>query len=376
MGKFKVGKSFIVDYIRDDTKTLADSLLNTIGINVWYDEEYAIFDTEGLMQPVGENNVYFVKQFLTSFMLKSADTLVYVSDQMDVIDLDFYKFFKAYFIGGSIKEMFHIHNCKTLDPEKLKRYSLRIKDLLSLDKQYVDKECKNKPVQHLFLPKIEVNTLGSWFNNLVNGKKKIDFLGSSILRRENTTTFSYLQSVNEGLLSLGSPALNSFNSKTLEISHNGFRPVDVKMIPINFKWCKMTQQDTKVYLYLETNRILSLDYSILGELAIKMKVLGNSFKTLDIVTTLSVPISIINHKQVPWKCFETGHGYSVVEFEYAANRNDPEFDTCLHDNAIIANECNVVGERVALLSVVINTINIMIDLAKPFIELFNDLREL
>jgi hypothetical protein len=135
IGKSNVGKTFIVDYVKqqqNDTKT-SDALQKTIGLKVWYNDLHAIVDSQGMLRPIANNDVFFIRSFIISLMKRTADAVVLVTDQMDQHDLQFYSYLRLLYWSSKIDSMYHIHNCKTLNQGQLDIYTDGIVKSLNLN---------------------------------------------------------------------------------------------------------------------------------------------------------------------------------------------------------------------------------------------------
>jgi hypothetical protein len=244
LGKFKVGKTFLVDHMKGEGHN-SNAIINTIGLKAWYDDDYVVIDTEGIFQPIGANNVFFVKEFLTALMARTADSLVFVSDQMDVVDMELYKFYRGIFWYSLIDSMYYIHNCKSLLPDQLKTYQGRITNLLKLNKRSVDETQKGKPVQHLFIPKLdEINSLGAIISSFFGRKVELNFLGSSVNQNNVFNTYSFVDAISDALVAIGSQPLEKFESEPTTLYSNGFNEQDLPVLPSSFRWCTLPQQKT------------------------------------------------------------------------------------------------------------------------------------
>jgi hypothetical protein len=316
MGKFKVGKSFIADWIRNDKTKTSDALASTIGLNVWYDDEYVLIDTEGMMQPLGQNNIYFLKEFLVSLMTRAADTLVTVTDQMDVVDVELYERLRAIYWNTNIANMYHIHNCKSLIQSNLDVYQGKIQETLKLDTRYRDSRFQLKSVDHLFLPNLKdcegTLCVSDYFQKLFVGRRKIDILGDSKHVRQDLTVSMYLAAVDDALLALGLADLGTLlnNRATAQLE----TPVKSPLLSANWNWCKDPWDSRNYYLFVQTPKLNSA--SVLAgdkEVQVSIRQLTGTFKKQDVDLKISSPIPLVGDAEL--QCAKTDSGYAVIRFK-------------------------------------------------------------
>lgn len=329
MGKFKVGKSFIIDYIRNDGEVTANALENTIGLNVWVGDRIALFDTEGLMQPVGDNNVYFLKEFLINFMRRTADNFVFVTDQVDVTDLAFYDLFKQIYWNSKMFEMYHIHNCKSLTEASLQQYQERITELKKLSSNNLDEEFEDKVIQHLFLPKLSDSGVHKFLESLFGQSYKIDFIGNRNLRRKKLSLVSYMDAVDDSLLVLGSHPLEKYIELTSDINkvRQSFLPIASELFPNKVKWCRVKNSNDEVMLYIETTKLISVSPEA-SDIAVRIETLNGDFQVTESTLRFPSPVPIIQNSIHGWTCSSTDKGYSVIRFKYVYDSNAAKLREC------------------------------------------------
>jgi hypothetical protein len=320
MGKFKVGKSFLTDYIRNDAISTNDPLQSTIGLNVWYDDYYAIIDTEGMMQPIGENNIYFLKEFLMSLMTRAADTLVTMTDQMDIIDMEFYNRFRSIYWNTNIASMYHIHNCKSLSESKLTVYQTKIQKELGLNERNRDNMFRLKQVEHLFLPNLKDSSILDWFKRMVGARRAVDILGREDHVRQDLDISMYLSAVDDSLLALGLSDLNTMLTNT-EKKQVVF-PLKSALFPPNSLWCKEAATSHTYYLFIQTTKLNSVSV-LKGDKEIKASIqqLAHDFRVNDIDLKITSPVPLVGDATL--KCLNTDLGYAVVKFKVVALESQP-----------------------------------------------------
>jgi hypothetical protein len=324
IGKFKVGKSYIIDYIRNDGIVTSNSILNTIGLKIYYTEDHVLIDSEGMLQPIGENDVYLIKEFIISFMTKTADTLVYVSDQMDVGDVEQYKYFQTLFWGSKIKSMFYIHNCKTLNEKDLKSYQKRIIEFFPLHKSlFVDEVNPNKNIQHLFIPLLTTGLM-TYFANFFGGRMTIDIMGAPINRRREFTIKNYLESINNAVFSIGGGGVSKIDveHKTFEVL--GSLKNDLDMIPLKTHWCIQSASSLKeIDLFVRSTKLLSTSFISANQLEICVNTISNHFNVIKTCHNVMTPVTIISPNQTEWVIQNSEFGFSVIRIPIPVGIDNP-----------------------------------------------------
>jgi hypothetical protein len=314
-GKFKVGKSFVTDYIRNDGVKTSDNVNNTIGLSIWSDDKFAMIDTEGMFQPIGENNLFFVRNFLINMIQRTADTVIFVSNQMDLTDLTIYKLIRSMYTSGEINEMYYIHNCRDLKEDKLDFYKSRVKRMLKLNEVFLDKSKFNKQVQHLFVPNIDsgaMTKLNEWWNK--EKKIKIDFLGSCLNIRDSFSVYNYVESINDSLLSMGEMEITVFNQD----KSNSFKPssslLNQKIDQTRSYWCK--NDDLKMSLRIESSDVMEI-YHIGGQsIRIMTESLDDELRPYKTMNTYYSPYPIVKDEVVKWIVSKNEKGVVQVTLNY------------------------------------------------------------
>jgi hypothetical protein len=314
MGKFKSGKSFIADWIRNDLKKSSDALASTIGLSLWYNDEYVLIDSEGMMQPLGENNIYFLKEFLMALMTRAADTLVTVTDQMDVVDMELYESLRSIYWNTNIANMYHIHNCKSLVQSNLDVYQGKIVESLNLDTRYRDEKYKAKSVDHLFLPNLKdcegTMCVTDYFQRLLVGRRQIDILGDSKHVRQDLNILMYLAAVDDALRALGLADLGTLlnNGATAQLESSVKSP----LFSASRKFCKDPMSPRDYYLFIQTPKMNSA--TVLPgdkEVKVSMLQLNGDFKKQGIDLKISSPVPLVGDAEL--QCTNTDAGYAVVK---------------------------------------------------------------
>jgi hypothetical protein len=323
IGKFKVGKSFIIDYIRNDGNITSNPVLNTIGLKIYYDGLFSVIDTEGLLQPVGDNDVYFIKQFLIYLMIRTADTLVFVSDQMDVSDLEQYNYLKEIFWGSEIAEMFYVHNCKSLEESQLEVYRSKISKYVNLNSIYWDDHNEKKPVSHIFIPKLPVSkTLLAW---LADWYKKtnypdVNILGKPMPRRNKLNTFNYMMSISDALSSIGAGSLTEININNNTFKYEGNITGSLDVIQLKHMWC-VDDTPGVIFLYVKINIIEEIIIINSNEFILKVLLVNNVFKVINSSNLMVSPVKIIDPDKQQWDFKIHQSGFIVIKM-YTSNSKD------------------------------------------------------
>jgi len=329
VGEFKVGKTFIIDMITNAKSPKSSEFFNTIGLNVYINEPFAIIDTEGMNQPAGTNNPYFVKEFIMNFMALTADEIVIVGDQVKITDMEvYYRVAQIYYSNKNISHMFYIHNCKTLDATKLDLYKERAKTLFNLNGRYTDRTKRNKPIVHKFYPKITrpegvtnlaeyILSLGGGFiavlTNLFGLTTKVDkledLLHNEQVKREEFTPDAYAEAVDQSLRYLGYKIGKQDKN---EIELENIQAFKVDFIPAQVVYCQEDNQH--LVLQLRTGEVQSISRVDAITIKIVYQAYAVDYRRFNREQLIHLPEKSLSPSQKPWKLYRHPDGIMILIF--------------------------------------------------------------
>ena len=326
VGEFKVGKTFLIDMMTNTKSPQSSEFHNTIGLNVYLNEDYAIIDTEGMNQPAGTNNPYFVKEFIMNLMSLTADTIVVVSDQAKITDIELYnRISQIYHSSKEITNMFYIHNLKTLNHTVMDQYKQRAQTIFNLSKG-ADRTNLVKPIIHKFYPKFErppgvelanyILSLGGFTTVLTDKlglKAKFDKLDEILQnpqqKREKFTADAYAEAIDQSLRYLGYK-IGQQDRNTIELE--SIKAYKVDFIPPQVVFCQKDNQH--LVLQLRTGEIQSVSRIDGSLVKLVYRAYSVDYDRFDREQLIHLPVASLAPAQEPWKLYRHADGITTLVF--------------------------------------------------------------
>jgi hypothetical protein len=343
VGEFKVGKTFFIDILTQNRNPKADALANTIGLHAWMNSKYVIIDTEGLNQPVTENNPYFIKEFILTFMRLTADQIVIVGDQAKLTDTELYTRLAREYYVSKIDKMFYVHNTKSLEFKQLPEYKNRSMKTFSLNDNFVDDARSTKPVIHKFFPKmvhpVPTNDTLSFLINAAGGlanfmgnlfgveaeEQQIDSLDDLLenrdTKRNKFTNASYIEAVEQSLRYLGYD-FKRREKTTLFIDNP--HPYKVEFIPPQDIYC-LAKDNAHLVVQLRGGRISNVRRTDATTITVNYTSYATDYYKFQRSHILHLPLITTDSQQGKWSVYRDHDGISTFIAPIPTGQQDAEY---------------------------------------------------